>query len=73
MTKEGGRAMQKATRDFNKLLVSALTPWRNTHEERRKRYERKYGMKPGEIIILDSGDGVAQHLKNKNTRIVKGK
>jgi hypothetical protein len=73
MSKEGGRAMEKASKKLSKMLMEALTPWINAHEERRKEYMRKYGVRPGEIVILDSGDGVAQHLKNKDTRIIKGK
>jgi len=73
MSKEGGRAMHKAQKDLSKSLVATLTPWTSAHERRRKEYKRKYGMKPGEIIILDSGDGIAKRIKNKDTRIVKGK
>ena len=73
MSKEGGRAMVKAQRDLAKMLVKILTPWTDAHDKRRQEFRRKYNVKPGEIIIVDSGDGLSKHLKNKGTRVVKGK
>jgi len=73
MTKEGGRAMAKASKQLEKMLIGALTPWANAHEKRREYYKKKYGIVSGEIAIIDSGDGVAQQLNAKGVRVVKGK
>jgi len=75
LTKKGGKAMVEAERNFGQALMKAITPWKNAHEERKKRFERKYGVKPGEIaIVYGAGESnIAKSLANKDTKLIKGK
>lgn len=73
-SKAGGKAMAKAEKEFRVSLMSAFTPWKNAHEERRKAYRRKYGIKSGEIaVVYGAGEAdLAKSVANKGTKIVKG-
>jgi len=73
-SKAGGKAMNKAEKEFRTSLMSAFTPWKNAHEERRKAYKKKYGIGAGEIaIVYGAGEaGLARSVANKDTKIVKG-
>lgn len=74
LSKEVGKAMSKAEESIRSNLISVFTPWRNAHEERRKAFKARYGLKSGEIgIVLGDGEaGLAKDLKgNSNVKIVK--
>lgn len=74
LSKDVGKAMINSEKEFRTNLLKGLTPWRNAHEERRKSFAKKYGIKPGEIaIVYGKGEaGLAKDLANKDTKIVKG-
>lgn len=70
-----GKAMGKVEKELRGNLLSIFTPWKNAHEERRKAFENKYGIKSGEIaIVLGDGEGgLGKALAGKNdVKIVKG-
>lgn len=73
LSKKSGRAMMKHEKQMDKILIQALTPWKDLHAERKRMYKKKYGLESGEIAIVDSGDGVAEKLKGDDDyRIVRG-
>ena len=75
LSKKVGKSMIDSEKHFAEALMRAFTPWKNAHEERKKRFERQYGVKPGEIaIVYGKGEAaIARSLANENTKLVKGK
>jgi len=76
LSKEVGSAMNKSEKSIRKHILEAFTPWKSAHEERRKMFESKYGIKSGEMaIVYGAGEaGLAKDLaKDSGVRIVKGK
>ena len=74
-SRKGANIMVKAERELRDNILRAFAPWRNAHEERRKAFERKHGVKAGEIVIVaGAGEaGLAKELAgDDNIRIVKG-
>ena len=75
LSKEVGKAMIKAEKAFGESLMKVFTPWRNAHEERRKAFRKRYGVKPGEIaVVYGAGEaGLAKDLAGgADVKIVKG-
>lgn len=73
-SKAGSKSMIKAEKELRASLLETFTPWKNAHEERKKAYKKKYGIKPGEIaIVYGAGEkDIAKSIANKDTKIVKG-
>lgn len=67
--------MNEAEKILFKELKKAFIPWvkqekEDFHKRRREAFKRKYGVDSG-IVVVDTGDGVAQDLANKDTKVIK--
>jgi len=73
LSKEVAKSLSNAEKEIRTNLAAVLTPWKNAHEERRKNYASKYGIKPGEIaVVYGKGEAdIAKSFATKDTRIVK--
>ena len=75
LSKQVGKSLTKADRQIRENLMRMFTPWKNAHEERRKAFQAKYGIKPGEIVVIESSGeaGLGRAIAGDNTvKIVKG-